>query len=104
MNEVPTERLVQILRVIRSWIADHGEGPSLRQIGDLVGLSSTASVAYQLAARTSLRRMILGPPERHRRRPAVSRRTPLNLPSERGRPGLPGTCATGIMSSACRWW
>ncbi|WP_405817380.1 winged helix DNA-binding protein [Streptomyces sp. NBC_00838] len=49
MNEVPAERQVQILRAIRSWIAEHGEGPSLRQIGDLVGLSSTASVAYQLA-------------------------------------------------------
>lgn len=48
MNEVPTERQVQILRVIRSWIAEHGEGPLLRQIGDLVGLSSTALVAYQL--------------------------------------------------------
>ncbi|WP_405826377.1 hypothetical protein OG705_36770 [Streptomyces sp. NBC_00838] len=48
MIEVPAERQVRVLRVIRSWIAEHGEGPSLRQIGDLFGLSSTASVAYQL--------------------------------------------------------
>ncbi|WP_405204073.1 winged helix DNA-binding protein [[Kitasatospora] papulosa] len=44
----PTDRQAQILRVIRHWIADHGEGPSIRQIGERVGLSSTSSVAYQL--------------------------------------------------------
>ncbi|MCI3220864.1 LexA family transcriptional regulator [Streptomyces sp. NP-1717] len=48
VNEVPTERQVQILRAIRGWIAEHGEGPSVREISALVGLSSTASVAYQL--------------------------------------------------------
>ncbi|MEU9200411.1 winged helix DNA-binding protein [Streptomyces sp. DT224] len=46
--DVPTDRQVQILRVIRNWIADHGEGPSIRQIGERVGLSSSSSVAYQL--------------------------------------------------------
>ncbi|WP_327713297.1 winged helix DNA-binding protein (plasmid) [Streptomyces sp. NBC_00464] len=46
--DAPTDRQVQILRVIRNWIADHGEGPSIRQIGERVGLSSTSSVAYQL--------------------------------------------------------
>ncbi|WLQ69410.1 LexA family protein [Streptomyces glycanivorans] len=30
-------------------MADHGEGPSIRQIGERVGLSSSSSVAYQLA-------------------------------------------------------
>ncbi|MFC9604525.1 LexA family protein [Streptomyces niveus] len=50
----PTERQVQILRAVRSWIADHGEGPSVREIGDLVGLSSTGSVAYQLARMEAL--------------------------------------------------
>ncbi|MFH8379038.1 hypothetical protein ACH4A7_36635 [Streptomyces cyaneofuscatus] len=34
--------------VIRSWIIEHGEGPTIRQIGERVGLSSTSSVAYQL--------------------------------------------------------
>ncbi|MFF4249063.1 hypothetical protein ACFYY2_32025 [Streptomyces sp. NPDC001822] len=34
--------------MIRNWIADHGEGPSIRQIGARVGLSSTSSGAYQL--------------------------------------------------------
>ncbi|MFC8596677.1 LexA family protein [Streptomyces atroolivaceus] len=47
--DAPTDRQVQILRVIRNWIADHGEGPSIRQIGERIGLSSSSSVAYQLA-------------------------------------------------------
>ncbi|MFG2564712.1 LexA family protein [Streptomyces sp. NPDC048567] len=37
-----------VLRAVREWIAEHGEGPSLRQVGARVGLSSTSSVAYQL--------------------------------------------------------
>ncbi|MFD3890768.1 LexA family protein [Streptomyces microflavus] len=37
-----------ILRLIRSWIIEHGEGPTIRQVGARVGLSSTSSVAYQL--------------------------------------------------------
>ncbi|MEV3852040.1 hypothetical protein AB0J30_35390 [Streptomyces microflavus] len=37
-----------IMRLIRSWITEHGEGPTIRQIGARVGLSSTSSVAYQL--------------------------------------------------------
>ncbi|MET9593120.1 hypothetical protein ABZY45_19575 [Streptomyces sp. NPDC006516] len=28
--------------MIRNWIADHGEGPSVRQIGERVGLSSSS--------------------------------------------------------------
>lgn len=44
----PTDHQLQILRVVRTWIEDHGEGPSIRQIGDQVGLSSTSSVAYHL--------------------------------------------------------
>ncbi|MFJ9656186.1 LexA family protein [Streptomyces microflavus] len=37
-----------IMRLIRSWIIEHGEVPTIRQIGASVGLSSTSSVAYQL--------------------------------------------------------
>ncbi|MFF2940156.1 LexA family protein [Streptomyces niveus] len=54
MISEPTERQVQILRAVRGWIADHGEGPSVREIADLVGLSSTGSVAYQLARMEAL--------------------------------------------------
>ncbi|WP_406117625.1 LexA family protein [Streptomyces sp. NBC_00989] len=39
----------RILRCIREWAAAHnGETPSVREIGRIVGLSSTGSVAYQL--------------------------------------------------------
>lgn len=41
-------RQEMVLRVVREWIAEHVEGPSVRQIGARVGLSSTSSVAYQL--------------------------------------------------------
>ncbi|MFF3585184.1 LexA family protein [Streptomyces mirabilis] len=37
-----------ILRCIRRWIEERGEGPSVRQLADDIGLSSTASVAYHL--------------------------------------------------------
>ncbi|MFB7531438.1 hypothetical protein ACFC0C_24965 [Streptomyces sp. NPDC056178] len=40
--------MVGKLRTIRDWIAETGESPSVRQIGERVGLSSTSSVAYQL--------------------------------------------------------
>jgi repressor LexA len=38
----------RILRVIREAIAEHGEAPSLVEIGAAVGLRSRASVHYQL--------------------------------------------------------
>ncbi|WP_327687012.1 winged helix DNA-binding protein [Streptomyces sp. NBC_00467] len=41
-------RQERILGCIRERIAETGEGPSIRQIGQVVGLSSTSSVAYQL--------------------------------------------------------
>ncbi|MFD8731317.1 hypothetical protein [Streptomyces sp. NPDC059611] len=36
-----------VMAVVRSWIIEHG--PTIREIGARVGLSSTSSVAYQLA-------------------------------------------------------
>ncbi|WP_267914720.1 LexA family protein [Streptomyces microflavus] len=38
-----------VMAVVRSWIIEHGHGPTIREIGARVGLSSTSSVAYQLA-------------------------------------------------------
>ncbi|MGW3835833.1 LexA family protein [Streptomyces microflavus] len=38
-----------VIAVIRAWITEHGHGPTVREIGTRVGLSSTSSVAYQLA-------------------------------------------------------
>ncbi|MFB7216523.1 LexA family protein [Streptomyces sp. NPDC056255] len=43
-----SSRQEAILRAIRDWLAESGESPSVRQIGEQVGLSSTSSVAYQL--------------------------------------------------------
>ncbi|PPK62222.1 repressor LexA [Actinokineospora auranticolor] len=40
----------QVLEVIRSWVQRHGYPPSVREIGEAVGLTSTSSVAYQLRA------------------------------------------------------
>lgn len=37
-----------IMDVIRDYLTVRGEGPTVRDIGALVGLSSTSSVAYHL--------------------------------------------------------
>lgn len=43
-----TERQRTILEVIRTSVTTRGYPPSIREIGDAVGLTSTSSVAYQL--------------------------------------------------------
>ncbi|MFF3531327.1 hypothetical protein ACFYX5_32085 [Streptomyces rubiginosohelvolus] len=43
-----TVRQEAVLAVIRSSLAEHGHGPTVREIGARVGLSSTSSVAHQL--------------------------------------------------------
>ncbi|MFF8983833.1 hypothetical protein ACF08E_10640 [Streptomyces globisporus] len=43
-----TARQEAVLAVIRSWLAERGHGPTVREIGGRVGLSSTSSVAHQL--------------------------------------------------------
>ncbi|WP_253884985.1 transcriptional repressor LexA [Actinokineospora diospyrosa] len=47
--ELP-QRQRQVLEVIRSWVQRNGYPPSVREIGEAVGLTSTSSVAYQLRA------------------------------------------------------
>ena len=47
-NTSLTDRQQVILKVIRSSIEENGYAPSLREIGEAVGLSSPASVKYQL--------------------------------------------------------
>ncbi|WP_369248064.1 LexA family protein [Streptomyces sp. R41] len=56
-----TERQERILECIRDWVAEHGEAPSMREIGDCVGLSSTASVGYQLDRMEELGVIVRGP-------------------------------------------
>ncbi|HEX2401869.1 MAG TPA: repressor LexA, partial [Mycobacterium sp.] len=43
-----TERQRTILDVIRASVNSRGYPPSIREIGDAVGLTSTSSVAHQL--------------------------------------------------------
>ncbi|GAA4863425.1 transcriptional repressor LexA [Saccharopolyspora rosea] len=43
-----SERQRKVLEAIREWMREHGYPPSVREIGDAVGLTSTSSVAYQL--------------------------------------------------------
>lgn len=56
-----TERQERILECIRDWVAEHGEAPSMREIADRVGLSSTASVGYQLERMEQLGVIVRGP-------------------------------------------
>jgi SOS-response transcriptional repressor LexA len=44
-----TARQEAVLVCIRDWIHVHGEGPTVREIGQRVGLSSPSSVHYQLS-------------------------------------------------------
>ena len=49
-DHVLTWRQRKILRVIRDSVQERGYLPSLREIGEAVGLASTSSVAFQLSA------------------------------------------------------
>jgi repressor LexA len=75
-----TPRQRKVLEVIRKWVKDSGYPPSVREIGDAVGLTSTSSVHHQLRAlekKGYLRR----DPNRTR---AVDVRSPDELSSEQG--------------------
>lgn len=48
VDNVLTERQRTILEVIRASVTTRGYPPSIREIGDAVGLTSTSSVAHQL--------------------------------------------------------
>ena len=48
MDSALTERQRTILNVIRASVTSRGYPPSIREIGDAVGLTSTSSVAHQL--------------------------------------------------------
>jgi repressor LexA len=47
---MPGSREQQVLQFVRAGVARHGYPPSIREIGDAVGLRSTSSVAYHLNA------------------------------------------------------
>lgn len=50
-----TDRQRRIVLCAREWIAEHGEAPSVRELGAAVGLTSTSSVAYHLRRLTGTR-------------------------------------------------
>jgi repressor LexA len=81
-QDLPAENLTarqrRILGFIRDWVGEHGYPPSVREIGEAVGLVSPSSVAYQLKElekKGYLRR----DPNRPR---AVDVRTPSDLTAE----------------------
>ena len=45
-----TTRQRDILEAIRAWVDQHGYPPTVREIGEAVGLTSTSSVSHQLRA------------------------------------------------------
>jgi LexA DNA binding domain/Helix-turn-helix domain len=49
LTHVLTWRQRKILRAIRESVQQHGYPPSMREIGEAVGLTSTSSVGYQLS-------------------------------------------------------
>jgi repressor LexA len=49
-DESLTPRQQQVLEVIRAWVDRFGYPPSVREIGEAVGLTSTSSVSHQLRA------------------------------------------------------
>src|SRR6202453_3686723 len=49
-DHVLTWRQRKVLQVIRESVQQRGYPPSMREIGDAVGLASTSSVSYQLRA------------------------------------------------------
>ncbi|MBV9728647.1 MAG: transcriptional repressor LexA [Pseudonocardiales bacterium] len=49
-NDSLTPRQRRVLEVIREWLERFGYPPSVREIGEAVGLTSTSSVAHQLRA------------------------------------------------------
>ena len=73
-----TARQRKVLRVIREWVEEHGYPPSVREIGDAVGLQSTSSVHHQL--RTLERKGYL------RRDPNRTRAVDVRLPEEQPLP------------------
>jgi repressor LexA len=81
IDTVLTERQRTILEVIRSSVTTRGYPPSIREIGDAVGLTSTSSVAHQL--RTLERKGFL---RRDPNRPRAVDVRPLDDPS---RPDVP---------------
>ncbi|MCX4912787.1 LexA family transcriptional regulator [Streptomyces sp. NBC_00687] len=60
-----TARQERIVQCVRQWIAEHGEAPTLTEIGETVGLHSKSAVLYQLR-QIEAKGSIVREPWRHR--------------------------------------
>ncbi|MER6914008.1 transcriptional repressor LexA [Streptomyces sp. NPDC000594] len=81
-----TARQADIVRLIRAYTAEHGYPPSMREIGQGVGLSSTSSVAHQLGALE--RKQVVGKdPHRPRAYRVLPGRAAGHGPDTGGEPG-----------------
>ncbi|HEY2204513.1 MAG TPA: transcriptional repressor LexA [Pseudonocardia sp.] len=75
-----TPRQRKVLEVIRDWVERFGYPPSVREIGDAVGLTSTSSVHHQLRA-LERKGFLRRDPNRTR---AVDVRSPEDAPTDPG--------------------
>jgi repressor LexA len=89
-DTVLTERQRTVLEVIRNSVTTRGYPPSIREIGDAVGLTSTSSVAHQL--RTLERKGYL------RRDPNRPRAVDVRMPDDPSRQ-QPRTVTTDVAGS-----
>ncbi len=80
-EKAPTDRQFAILEVIRSFTLEHGYPPSVREIGELVGLSSSSTIHAHL--KTLERRGYLS------RDPSKPRAMRSDLPGSRPRDAAP---------------
>jgi SOS-response transcriptional repressor LexA len=66
----------RLVEAIRQFIAEHGYSPTVRELGDLVGLKSTASVHFQLRALAIEKRITWKPEQPRTVRPTIPPVTP----------------------------
>ena len=74
-----TQKGQQILDFIRDFTAENGFAPSIREIGNAVGLQSTASVSYHLR-QLQAKGLLMGPGVKGAKRAVVSAVRPGHIP------------------------
>ena len=94
----PTERQSNILRVIREFTEERGYPPSVREIGERVGLSSSSTVQSHLKS-LEKRGLIRRDPTKPRALTAGARRVPERVP-EYGVLPIVGKVAAGVPITA----
>jgi repressor LexA len=87
-----TQRQRRVLEVIRDSVERRGYPPSVREIGEAVGLSSASSVAHQLS--------VLQKKGWLRRDPNRPRALDVRLPGDTASPGMPAAVGDGDQGPA----